>query len=339
MKPVSGSDHRAKLRKPSLAVVRDGENPSDDCLESIADQVDLVVVSEGGVGNILDEAEILFVWPFAAPQLQKNWQSARALKWVHTATAGVDGLMFKELRESDVLVTNSRGVFERPIAEYTMGLLLAFAKDFRTTFKFQEEFRWEHRETARLDRTKLLIVGAGPIGREVGRMARNLGLEVTVVARHRRTDDADFGVVLGIEDLYTALPDSDFVVLATPLTDETRGMIGFRAIESMKAGSYLVNIGRGPVVDEGALLAGLDAGRVAGAALDVFEHEPLPQEHPFWTRSNVVVSPHMSADARGWQTIATSLFSDNLQRYLAGEPLINSVNKLAGYGSGDLSRG
>ena len=332
MKQVGNSDNSAHVHKPSVTVVRDGEDPSDKCLESLADQIDLVVVSEDKVGTVLDETEVLFVWPFELPQLQSKWQSAKALKWIHTATAGVDGLMFKELRESEVLVTNSRGVFEKTIAEYTLGLLLAFVKDFRTTIRFQDERRWRHRETRRLEGAKLLIVGAGPIGREIGRMAKKFGLEVEIVARHRRTDDADFGTIRAIDDLWNALGSADFVVLATPLTEETRHLIDMQAIEAMRPGSYLVNVGRGAVVDERALLAGLDSGRIAGAALDVFENEPLPQNHPFWTRSDVIVSPHMSADAQGWQLIAISVFVDNLNRYLAGEALANTVDKFAGYG-------
>lgn len=332
MKQVNNSDNTAHAKKPSVTVVRDGEDPSDECLGSFADLVDLVVVSEGELGTVLDESEVLFVWPFELPQLQSKWQSTKALRWIHTATAGVDGLMFKELRESGVLVTNSRGVFERSIAEYTLGLLLAFVKDFRTTIRLQDERRWMHRETRRLEGAKLLIVGAGPIGREIGRMAKHCGLTVELIARHRRTHDAEFGTIRAIDDLRDALGSADFVVLATPLTEETRNLIDTRAIEAMRPGCYLVNVGRGAVLDERALLAGLDSGRIVGAALDVFESEPLAQNHPFWSRSDVVVSPHMSADAQGWQLIATSVFVDNLYRYLAGEPLANTVDKFAGYG-------
>ncbi|NNN14718.1 MAG: D-2-hydroxyacid dehydrogenase [Acidimicrobiaceae bacterium] len=318
----------------SVVVLRDGLDPPEDCLEMLTTQARLQVVSEGDLGDVIDSADVLFVWPFRVPTLRSNWQRAKRLKWIHTATAGVDGLMFAELQESDIVVTNSRGVFELAIAEYTLGLLLMFRKDLLTTVRLQQKRQWRHRETGRLAGARLVVIGAGPIGREIGLLARCLGVEVEVVARRRRENDPDFGVVRAVDELHGLLGRADFVVVATPLTRETRGLIGVDEIEAMKPGAYLINVGRGAVVDEVALLSGLESGRIAGAALDVFEKEPLRDDHPFWNRSDVVVSPHMSADAAGWQKAVTSVFAENLRRYSSGEELLNRVDKRSGYGGG-----
>jgi phosphoglycerate dehydrogenase-like enzyme len=326
-------------KEPSVVVVRDGEDPREDCLENIRSQADLLVVREGELGDVIGQADVLLVWPFKVPTLQGEWQRARRLKWIQTATAGVDGLMFEELQESDVLVTNSRGVFEGAIAEYTLGLLLMFTKDLLGTLELQRQRQWRHRETGRLVGAGLLVIGAGPIGREIGLLAKRVGVEVEIVARRRRENDRDFGVVHAIDELHAALGRADFVVVATPLTQATRGLIDGDAIAAMKPGAYLVNVGRGAVVDEAALLAGLESGHLAGAALDVFENEPLPVDHPFWGRPDVIVSPHMSADAVGWQSTVTAVFTENLRRYVAGEELLNRVDTRSGYGGGSNASG
>ncbi|MEX6428753.1 MAG: D-2-hydroxyacid dehydrogenase [Ferrimicrobium sp.] len=325
-------DDRAGLNEQSIVVVRDGEDPPEDCLAILANEARPLLISGHELGDVIGEAEILFVWPFAVPSLQSNWARAKRLKWIQTATAGVDGLMFQELRESEVLVTNARGVFESAIAEYTLGLLLMFTKDLLRTVRLQQACLWRHRETARLGGARLLVVGAGPIGREVGRLAQRLGVDVEIVARRRREGDPDFGTVRAIEELHDALGGADFVVVVTPLTEGTRGLIDRDAIRAMKPGAYLINVGRGAVVDEDALLVGLQSGHLAGAALDVFEHEPLAVDHPFWSRPDVIVSPHMSADATGWQRLATSVFVENLRRWRRGDALLNRVDKRSGYG-------
>lgn len=318
--------------RPTLVVVRDESDPSQDCLLDLANLARFQVVADSGLAEVIDEAEILFVWPFRVPTLRSAWERAVKLRWIHTATAGVDGLIFKELQMSDVAVTNSRGVFEVAIAEYTLGLLLAFAKDLHTTLRLQDQRRWLHRETAGLQGAQLLVVGAGPIGREVGILAKHFGMAVEIIARHRRENDPTWGLVRGIDELHAALGRADYVVVATPLTQETKGLINAAAIDAMKPGARIINVGRGAVLDERAVLAGLESNHLGGAALDVFEEEPLPLDHPFWSRSDVIVSPHMSADLVGWQRMVTAGFAENLRRFRAGEELLNRVDKQSGYG-------
>jgi phosphoglycerate dehydrogenase-like enzyme len=279
----------------------------------------------------LHGADVLFVWDFLSTAVPAAWPAADRLRWVHIASAGVDRLLFPELVRSPVVVTNSRGVFDRPIAEYVLGLILAFAKDLPATLDRQRERTWVHRETERIDRQRVLVVGAGPIGRAIGRLVSAAGMPVTGVGRTARSADPDFGQVHAWHDLPSLLPDADYVVVAAPLTDQTRGSFDAAVFERMKPSARLVNVGRGPIVVEADLVAALDKGEIAGAALDVFVAEPLPPDHPLWTAPNVIVSPHMSGDFTGWLEELVRLFVDNFRRWLAGEELRNVVDKRLGY--------
>lgn len=280
-------------------------------------------------------AEALFVWDFRSDDLARAWHAADALKWVHVAGAGVDAVLFEELVESDVILTNSRGVFDRSIAEYVIGTMLMFAKDFRATIEHQRNKRWVHRETETLNGKRLLVVGAGPIGREVARLASPLGMRADGVARTAREEDEDFERVISDEDVDAALPEADYVVVAAPLTQRTRGMFDAQRFAKMKPVARFVNVGRGPIVDEAALVEALRKGRISGAALDVFQNEPLPEDSPLWEDPRVFVSPHMSGDFVGWLEALGELFAENYERYSRGEELLNVVDKRRGYaGSG-----
>jgi len=245
--------------------------------------------------------------------------------------AGVDPLLFPELVHSSVVLTNSRGVFDRAMAEYVLGLALALAKDLPRTLDLQRRREWLHRESERVDGRTALVVGAGSIGREIGRYLRAAGMRVLGVARRPREADTVFERVVGIDDLQAALPEADYVVLALPLTPETRGLFGAAALATTKRSARFINVGRGAVVDQPALVDALRSRRIAGAALDVFADEPLPAVHPFWDMPGVIVSPHMSGDFAGWPAAVSGLFVENFRRWLAGEPLLNVVDKARGY--------
>ncbi len=278
-------------------------------------------------------AEALLVWDFRSTELRDAWHRADRLRWVHVAGAGVDAVLFPELVESAVVVTNSRGVFDRPIAEYVLGLMLLFVKDFHTSFELQQKRRWMHRETGMLVGKKLLVVGAGPIGREIARLARCVGMETNAVARRARDLDPDFERVFGSGDLDRALPEADYVVVAAPLTAQTKGMFGSEQFRRMKRSARFINIGRGPIVDETALVKALRDGWISGAALDVFQEEPLPEDHPLWDMPQVFISPHMSGDFVGWHKALGKLFAGNFRRWQQGEALVNIVDKKQGYAS------
>ena len=279
----------------------------------------------------LGEAEILLGWDFRAGILREVWPEARRLKWIHWGGAGVDALLFPELVESDVMVTNARGVFDRPMAEYVLGLIIAFTKRFAETWARQSRRRWRHRLTDTLQGKNVLIIGAGSIGRETARLCATVGMCVSGVGRRARDGDPDFGRVHACESLHRALPDADFVVIAAPLTRETRRLFTAEHFRRMKRSARLLNVGRGAIVDQADLVRALDTGEIAGAALDVFEEEPLPATSPLWSLPNVIVSPHMSGDFNGYEHALAEVFIENYRRYREGEPLLNLVDKTLGF--------
>lgn len=283
---------------------------------------------------MLPDASIALLWDFSSTLLRQHFHRARALRWVHVAGAGVDAVMTAEIADSDVIVTNARGVFNQSIAETVVAMMLIFAKDMLTTISLQTQRTWLHRDTEMLAGQTAVIVGAGEIGRAIGRAIGGLGVDVIGIATSERPD-RDLGLVRSFEDLDSLLPIADFVVLVTPLTDLTRGMIGADQLALMKPTARLINVGRGQLIDEGALIAALQSRSIAGAALDVFQTEPLPVDSPLWTMTNVMVSPHMSADFHGWLEALASQFFDNLYRWLDGRPLVNVVDKNLGYVPGN----
>ncbi|WP_243708265.1 D-2-hydroxyacid dehydrogenase [Actinomadura sp. GC306] len=288
-------------------------------------------VREPELADALPGADVLFVWDFLSDAVAGAWPRSGGPDWVHIASAGVDRLLFPGLVEAGTVVTNSRGVFDEPIAEYVLGLVLTFAKDLHTTVRLQGERRWRHRETERITGARALVVGTGPIGRAIGRRLSAAGLAVSGAGRTPRDADPDLGVVHPVERLDEALAEADYVVLAAPLTPQTRHMIDAAALRRMRPNARLVNVGRGALVHEPDLVEALRAGRIAGAALDVFEDEPLPESSPLWDMPNVLVSPHMSGDVVGWRDELVRLFAANLDRYVAGRPLRNVVDKRLGY--------
>lgn len=317
---------------PVVAVLpQEGSDPRCG-LEALEGDAELRVAHDAAsLASALAEASVLLVWDFRTDWLRAAWSSAGGLQWVHTASAGVDAILVPELVDNDIVLTNSRGVFDRPIAEYVLGTLLMFAKDLHTSLALQRERRWEHRETDRLDGRRAVVIGVGGIGRATGRLLQAAGMHVTGVGRRARPGDADFGEIVGADQLLDVLATADAVVVAAPLTPDTRAMIDARCFEALQPGTWLVNVGRGPVVDEAALVQALRTGQVGAAALDVFETEPLPADSPLWELGNVLVTPHMSGDFRGWDRALGELFVDNFGRWRAGEPLRNVVDKQRGY--------
>lgn len=328
-RPGEGTSERDR---PVVAVLYSPENGPPPGLEPLDDVAAVRYASTAGeLEDVLADAEALYVSDFRSTDLEAAWRRAGNLRWVHAGGAGVDALLFPRLVASDVTVTNSRGVFDRPIAEYVIGLVLAFAKDLPTTLALQRRHTWWHRETERLVGSRLLVIGAGPIGRAIVALARAFEMETTVLARSARASDPELGSVLGASDLRSALAEADYVVVAAPLTRETEGMIGAQELARMKPTARLINVGRGPVVDEEALLEALRSREIAGAALDVFVNEPLPPTHPFWDLPGMIVSPHMAGDFIGWTRALSELFLENYRRWLEGRPLLNVVDKERGY--------
>jgi phosphoglycerate dehydrogenase-like enzyme len=280
---------------------------------------DVRFATDDTLADALPGTEVLLVWDFTSDAVRHAWPAADALRWVHTASAGVDRLTFPGLLESPVTLTNSRGVFDAPMAEYVLGLVLAMAKDLPGSLAAQGRREWHHRETEPVAGRCAVVVGGGPIGRAIARLLGAVGMEVELVGRRE------------FDSLPALLPRADWLVLAAPLTERTRGMLDAAALALLRPTARVINVGRGGLVVEPDLVDALSAGRIAGAALDVFAHEPLPRESPLWELPGVIVSPHMSGDIVGWREALVDVFTDNLARYRAGEPLRNVVDKTLGY--------
>ncbi len=278
----------------------------------------------------LPDTQVLVVTDFRTGLLEDVWPEHCPVQWVHATSAGVDALMIDPIKHSDIVVTNARGIFDRGIAEYVLGALLLFAKDTLTNLSLQADHRWQHRETRLLNGSQALIVGAGSIGREVAGILRAMGMQVIGTARHARQDSA-FDRVHRQQDLPALLGDADYVVITAPLTPETDGLFDAAQFRRMKPGAVLVNVGRGPIVQTDALLQALQTRRLSGAALDVFEQEPLPADHPLWEQPNVMLSAHMAGDFIGWRAALGQQFIDNFHRWRRGQPLANPVSKEHGY--------
>ena len=315
--------------RPVIAVLC--QRPAERPPGLAALDVELRYCTAEDLADALRGARALLMWDYFSTALRDAWANADALEWVHVTAAGVDTLLFDDLRECDVIVTNAGGVFDRPIAEYVLGAVLAYAKDSRASLDRQRRHEWRHRETRSIGGARALVVGTGGIGRATARLLRAAGMQVRGVGRVGRADDPDFGRVTASADLAAEVGWCDHLILAAPLTESTRGLVDAAVLRAMKADAHLVNVGRGPLVDEAELLAALRDNRIGGATLDVFDTEPLPPGHPMWDAPNVTITAHMSGDAIGWRETLAEQFMQNARRWLAGEPLENVVDKKLGY--------
>ncbi|SIR65237.1 D-2-hydroxyacid dehydrogenase [Williamsia sterculiae] len=320
-------------RTPLVIVTRDDLAPPTN-LDDISLLADVTMTTAETLSDHLPGAEVLLNWDFFSGTLRDAWQRADALRWVHVCAAGVDAVLFDELRESDVQVTNAHGVFDRPIAEFVLASVLAHRKQLYVSDELQRTGVWRHRETELVAGSRALVIGTGGIGRAVARLLTAVGVEVTGAGRTARTGDPDFGEVFATEELADRVGAFDTVVAIAPLTAQTAGLIDATVLAAMKQTAQLVNVGRGALVDERALVDALTVGSIASAALDVFEVEPLSVDSPLWAMPNVHISPHMSGDVIGWRTRLAEQFLDNLRRYRAGRPLAAPVDKSKGYVSG-----
>ncbi len=256
------------------------------------------------------------------------------LKWVQQWGAGADWLLeHPELAEKDFTLTNVSGIHEIPIGEQIMAYLLMFARGFPQMTRAQLASTWSQKEskTFELAGKTMLLLGTGAIGAYTAKLAEAFGVKVVGVRRNPEKSVEHIGEMVALSDLLAALPDADFVVLTLPLTKDTHHIIGEGELERMKPTAILVNIGRGGLVDESALVRALQEGKIAGAGLDVFETEPLPEDSPLWELENVIITPHMAGDTPHYDGRALDIFLENLRLFAKGEPLTHVVDKQLGY--------
>jgi phosphoglycerate dehydrogenase-like enzyme len=282
----------------------------------------------------LPDTDIFVGYSLRAEQLKDG----KKLKWIHSTAAGVAQLMYPELRNSGIVVTNPSGIFAVPMAEHVIGLLLALARNFPDCVRQQDRARWSQQELwdkpqhlTELNGKVLLIVGYGSIGREVAKRAKALEMRVWGVTRSGKGDRAHAEKIFAASQLEEALPDADYVLIAAPETAETKHLIGAVQIARMKRGARLINVGRGSLLDEAALIRALESGALGGAALDVVQTEPLPTESPLWRAPNLMLTPHTSAVSdRLWER-ETALLMELLERWFNGRELFNQVDFARGY--------
>ncbi len=254
-----------------------------------------------------------------------------SVRWFHSVSAGVDDVLESYLRDHPAVLTNARGVFDVPIAETVLAYILMIVKRMPELFRQQQEHRWKVLPLREVTGLTVGLIGTGGIGREIACRCHALGMRVVATRRHPDRPVPCVDALRSPAQLSELLTEADFVVVAVPSTPETRGLLGAEQFATMRPSAWLINIARGAIVDEAALLAALQGGQIAGAALDVFAQEPLPPDSPLWEMSNVILTPHNSWSTPHLLQREAALFCENLRRYLSGQPLRNVVDKERGY--------
>ena len=283
--------------------------------------------------NAAPDATVIFSWALSQELLRKVLPMAPGVRWVHTRGAGVDNLLFPELLASPAVLTNGRGVFSPSLGEWVLGAILYFAKDFHRLLRSQAQERWDPFTVTEISGQTLGIIGYGDIGRAISIRARAMGMRVLGMNRRGTLPGNDEPVeqIFRPAERIRMIEECDYIAIAAPLTPETRGLVGETEFAAMKPDAVVINVGRGPVIDEAALVLALTHKRIKGAALDVYDCEPLPQGHPLYYLDNVLLSPHCADHTATWLDEAMRFFLAQYERFRKGESLLNVVDKKAGY--------
>jgi phosphoglycerate dehydrogenase-like enzyme len=330
----TGEDPVAKTK---LLIIGPAEHPGLARLERLRTGSELCISDEAAVlERQIPQAEVLLLTGLSArTEFEGIWRQARSARWIHSLSAGVEKLLIPDFVKSPVVLTNARGVFKRSLAEFAVLGILFHTKKVRRLIDNQRAHRWDHFLVDWANERVMGVVGYGEIGRECALLARGLGLKIHAIRRNpeKSADDPLLDRIFAPEQLHEMLAQLDVLLCAAPLTPQTRHMIGDAEFAVMKPGAIVINVGRGPVIDEAALVRALANARISAASLDVFEHEPLPADSPLWGMPNVLISPHCTDETENpdWLELSLRVFEQNLERYQNGSPLLNVVDKQAGY--------
>ena len=311
--------------------------PGDRSIPSLAELRRMATLVMGDSGRDFADAavhaEIVLNWSGSLGLLREVFLMSPHVRWIHSRSAGLEQTLFPELIESEVILTNGSGVFSPSLGEFALAAILYFAKDFRRMIRNQVAGVWEPFDVTMVSGQTLGIVGYGSIGRAIAARARALEMKVLGLRRvlQTPTEDSLIDEVYESKQILEMLPRCDYVVVTLPLTEQTRGFIGDAEFAVLKKNAVVINVGRGPTVDEGAMIKALSQRRIRGAALDVFDQEPLPQGHPFYSLENVLLSPHCADHTFDWLDNAMRFFLEQLKRFRRGETLLNIVDKASGY--------
>jgi len=309
----------------ALPTLREKGCPEAHACEYIA------VDREGQLSGPIEGAEVLMMPWTLSNETKQAILDLPTLKWVHLTSAGVEHVLDDRMGSMDITLTNASGVFDLPIAETVLTYILMILKRMPEFLEQQSEKTWKRLRLREAAGLTVGVIGAGSIGTEIARLCKGLGMRVIATRRHPERGALHADTVLPQSQLETLLAGSDFVVIAVPRTPETTGMIGAAQLKQMRPGAWLINIARGAIVDEPALIRALQAKEIAGAALDVFAEEPLPPDSPLWAMDNILIMPHNSWSTPHLEMREAAIFLENLTRYLHDEPLLTTVNKTLGY--------
>jgi phosphoglycerate dehydrogenase-like enzyme len=325
-------------RNDTILVLVSAAEPAEEQVAMLQKSLANVKIIARNSAEVFEEtaadATVLFNWSGSLGLFKAVFAMCPNLLWVHSRSVGLERTLFPELKESAVPITNGAGVFSASLGEFALGAILYFAKDFRRMIRNQMAGVWEGFDVDWASGKTVGVIGYGDIGRAIAERVRALGMSVLAVRRHAATSESADPLV---SETYTPerriemISRCDYVVVAAPLTAETRGMVGKAEFAAMKPTAVVINVGRGPVIDEEAMIGALSSGRIRGAALDVFDHEPLPAGHAFYRLQNVLLSPHCADHTPDWLDNAMKFFIEQYERFRKGEALLNIVDKKLGY--------
>jgi phosphoglycerate dehydrogenase-like enzyme len=318
------------MKKQPLVLVL--SSSSDAQLDMLASIPHILVTTSSALTSAPKDAEVILHWDGPRDLLRSAFLANPEVRWVHSRAAGLDNLLFPELVESPVVLTNGTGVFSQSLGEFALAAILYFAKDFPRMLRNQRAARWEQFDVEEIAGQTVGIVAYGDIGRAVASRVHAMGMRVLALKRHApSTADPLIEQFYGPQELSAMLARCDYVVVAAPLTPETRHLIGVAAFAAMKPNAVIINIGRGPVIDQAAMVRALESRQIRGAGLDVFEQEPIPPGDPMYKLENVLLSPHCADHTRDWLDQAMRFFLQQYDRFCNGRRLENIVEKHLGY--------
>jgi len=326
------------MKSDTILVLLSAAEPAEAQLVMLRQQLAGVKIIAGNSAEAFERdamaASVLFNWSGPLALFKEVFAMCPNLLWVHSRSVGLERTLFPELKASAVPLTNGAGVFSASLGEFALGAILYFAKDFRRMIRNQMVGVWEAFDVEWASGKTVGIIGYGDIGRAVAERVCAMGMTVLAVRRHASTSqraDRLVAETFAPDRRLEMISQCEYVVVAAPLTPETHGMIGAAEFAAMKATAVVINVGRGPVINEEAMVDALSSGRIRGAALDVFDHEPLPPGHPFYKLENVLLSPHCADHTPDWLDNAMKFFIEQYERFRKGEPLLNVVDKKLGY--------
>jgi phosphoglycerate dehydrogenase-like enzyme len=323
------------MKKISILVLAAPDEPQVSMLVVLRETASIVIGNSAQVfEKAAASADAIFNWSGSLSLIRDVFLMSPRVRWIHSRSAGLERTLFPELIASDVIMTNGSGVFSPSLGEFALAAILYFAKDFRRMIRNQIAGAWEPFDVEPISGQTVGIVGYGDIGRAVASRVRAMGMNVLAVRRHasaQNNPDPFAQRIYTPDQRLAMLPQCDYVVVAAPLNAETVGLISAAEFAAMKPTAVIINVGRGPVIDERAMINALSQHKIKGAALDVFDEEPLPAGHPFYKLENVLLSPHCADHTPDWLDNAMRFFLAQFERFRRGEPLLNVVDKKLGY--------